>query len=255
MRIRIVLYNKIADAGIPINYNHFLAATIYRILREQARGSCNLSLDRVRQGARMHLRMFTFSHLNFETYRIEQEKISFDEGYIQWYISSPVAEFLLIIAQRIAKCKELLIAGVRFDIEKVEVLKEVDFSDEMSFTALSPITVTHSKKNRHVSRYLRYTEKGFAEAVRENLIKKYILIHNAMPKDNSLVFTFDQDYLTKKAGKIQKKISFLNMEVIGFVAPSKVKGSPELIRVGYDAGFGEKGNLGFGMVKIIRKEP
>lgn len=46
MRIRIVLYNKIADASIPINYNHFLAATIYKILREsnlEALATCPLT--------------------------------------------------------------------------------------------------------------------------------------------------------------------------------------------------------------------
>ncbi|MBF0317427.1 MAG: CRISPR-associated endoribonuclease Cas6 [Nitrospirae bacterium] len=202
----------------------------------------------------MRFRMFTFSHLNFDNYRIEKDRISFDEGHIQWYISSPVSDFLIEFAQRTIKLDTLLLAGVRFDIVKIEVLKEVHFSSDMEFTALSPITVsTNSASGNPSPHYLRYTEVGFAKAVRDNLIKKHMIIHNARPKDDNLSFTFDQEYVRKRDGKIQKKISFLSMEIIGFIAPFKVKGSPELIRIGYDAGFGEKGNMGFGMVKEIKK--
>ncbi len=33
------------------------------------------------------------------------------------------------------------------------------------------------------------------------------------------------------------------------MSPFEVAGSPELIEIGYAAGFGEKGSMGFGMVK------
>ncbi|KJU83361.1 CRISPR-associated protein Cas6 [Candidatus Magnetobacterium bavaricum] len=252
MRIRLVLYNKVANAGIPINYNHFLAAAIYRILRERSLGTPTLPTKMAGQETRRRFKMFTFSHLKFESYRIEQERISFDEGHIHWYISSPVNSFLIEIAQRAAKLNTLLLAGARFEIDKVEILKEVNFSREMNFAAISPITVTANPNNPN-PHYIRHTELGFAEAVRDNLIKKHMIIYNTNPKDDTLSFTFDQEYVRKRAGKIQKKINFLSMEIIGFIAPFKVKGSPELIKLGYDAGFGEKGNMGFGMVKEIKK--
>ncbi|MBF0539370.1 MAG: CRISPR-associated endoribonuclease Cas6 [Nitrospirae bacterium] len=254
MRIRIVLYNGVANASIPINYNHLLAATIYAILREYSHDCSPLQTDKTRQEAIKRFKMFTFSHLRFDAYRIDQERVCFDKGYVQWYVSSPVKDFLFQFVERIAERQTLVLDGVSLEIDRVEALKEVCFSDEMSFTVISPITVTSNNARKNtLPRYLRYTDSGFAEAVRGNLIKKYIMIHKAIPKDDSLSFVFDKEYVDKRAGKIQKKISFLSMEVIGFVAPFKVKGSPELIRIGYDAGFGEKGNMGFGMVKEITK--
>jgi CRISPR-associated endoribonuclease Cas6 len=35
------------------------------------------------------------------------------------------------------------------------------------------------------------------------------------------------------------------------MAPLEVTGSPELIETGYEAGFGEKGSMGFGMIREI----
>ena len=61
----------------------------------------------------------------------------------------------------------------------------------------------------------------------------------------------DTDYMNKKSGKIIKNINFKGTNIIGFMAPFEVTGSPELIEVGYEAGFGEKGSMGFGMVKEI----
>ncbi|KJU85470.1 CRISPR-associated protein Cas6, partial [Candidatus Magnetobacterium bavaricum] len=149
--------------------------------------------------ARKRFRMFTFSHLKFEIYRVEQERISFDEGHVQWYISSPVNEFLMKIAQRTAKLDTLLLAGARFEIDRVELVKEVHFSSEMSFTAISPITVTTNTNKRNPNpHYLRHTEIGFAEAVRDNLIKKHMIIYNTNPKDDTLSFTFDQEYVRKR---------------------------------------------------------
>ena len=55
--------------------------------------------------------------------------------------------------------------------------------------------------------------------------------------------------MNKKSGKITKKINFKNTEIIGFMAPFEVTGNPELIEIGYEAGFGEKGSIGCGMVR------
>ncbi|MBF0344676.1 MAG: CRISPR-associated endoribonuclease Cas6 [Nitrospirae bacterium] len=252
MRIRVILYNGDANASIPINYNYTLTSVIYKILKRNSLDYSNCPPDRVKEKARSSFKMFTFSQLCFDTYRIEEERINFDKGSIEWYVSSPIKNFLVQLAGRIVDSKALFISGVRLEIDKVETLKDVNFSEEVRFTTISPITVTINKDSAITNpQYIRYTDQGFAEAVRNNLIKKYKQIHNAEPKNKTLSFAFDEDYVKKKAGKIQKKISFMSMQVIGYLAPFKVKGSPELIKVGYDAGFGEKGNMGFGMVKEI----
>ncbi len=113
--------------------------------------------------------------------------------------------------------------------------------------------------------YIRPWEDDFSGAIEQNLIKKYRLVYEkdpdgyiknygnlyenkSMPK---FKITIDNDYMNRKSGKITKKINFKNTEIIGFMAPFEVTGSPELIEIGYEAGFGEKGSIGCGCVKAV----
>lgn len=111
--------------------------------------------------------------------------------------------------------------------------------------------------------YIRPWEDGFSEAIEQNLIKKYRLVYGKEPdgyiKNSCNLYenkgmpkfkiAIDNDYMNRKSGKITKKINFKNTEIIGFMAPFEATGSPELIEIGYEAGFGEKGSIGCGMVK------
>ena len=113
--------------------------------------------------------------------------------------------------------------------------------------------------------YIRPWEDGFSEAIEQNLIKKYRLVYGKDPdgyiKNSSNLYenkgiskfkiTIDNDYMNRKSGKITKKINFKNTEIIGFMAPFEVTGNPELIEIGYEAGFGEKGSIGCGCVKTV----
>lgn len=114
--------------------------------------------------------------------------------------------------------------------------------------------------------YIRPWEDGFSEAIEQNLIKKYRLVYGKDPnggldnlgnfgkgnKKPDFRITIDKDYMNKRSGKITKKINFKNTEIIGFMAPFEVRGNPELIEIGYEAGFGEKGSIGCGMVREIK---
>jgi CRISPR-associated endoribonuclease Cas6 len=216
--------------------------------------------------------------------KIKDEKIGFLNKRIQWQISSPVDEFIQHLIMGIfAEGQEIEIGPednvIKLVIEKVETLPGPEFKESMRFTCLSPITVSSIVSPFHRSTqawnretvepgtwnggtwnmeqwndskcyYLRPWEEGFSEAIKNNLIKKYRLIYGKDINDAHFEIKIDPVYMNKRAGKIIKNINFKDTNIIGFMAPFEVRGSPELIEVGYEAGFGEKGSMGFGMVKI-----
>ncbi len=114
--------------------------------------------------------------------------------------------------------------------------------------------------------YIRPWEEGFSEAIEQNLIKKYRLIYGKEPYgyiknvynlyENTGILKFkitiDSDYMNRRSGKITKKINFKNTEIIGFMAPFEVTGNPKIIEIGYETGFGEKGSIGCGCVRVIK---
>ena len=123
--------------------------------------------------------------------------------------------------------------------------------------------INHDTKSR--CHYIRPWEDGFSKAVEQNLVKKYQLVYGKEPdgyvKNSNNIYenqdmpkfkiAINNDYMNKKSGKITKKINFKNTEIIGFMAPFEVTGNPEIIEIGYETGFGEKGSTGCGCVKSI----
>ena len=108
------------------------------------------------------------------------------------------------------------------------------------------MTNFHGSRNKR-----RPWEEGFSEAIEKNLIKKYRLVHGKDIKSGDFEILVDKNYMNKRSGKITKKISFKSTEIVGFLAPFEVRGNPALIEIGYEAGFGEKGSIGCGCVKVV----
>ncbi len=195
--------------------------------------------------------------LHCERVKVKGDRISFGKSPVTWQIASPVDTFLQhLVTGVFAEGNEIKVgpalpAGqeVRFHIERVETLPRPKFRESMRFTCLSPVTASRvSESHCH---YIRPWEEGLSDAIRNNLLKKYRLVHGKDLKNADLRVDIDGDYVRRRSGKITKNINFKGTNIIGFMAPFEVAGNPELIETGYEAGFGEKGSMGFGMVREI----
>ena len=103
----------------------------------------------------------------------------------------------------------------------------------------------------------------FSENIKKNLINKYQTFYKTdyADRDNDnkheFKFSFDVNYIAKRHGKISKLIHFkkidgnMRTKIKGFEAPFKIVADPRLIKIGYDAGFGNGGSMGLGCVEII----
>jgi CRISPR-associated endoribonuclease Cas6 len=126
----------------------------------------------------------------------------------------------------------------------------------MAFACLSPLVATTKREHngKLSTHYYRYDDPALSEALRQNLIRKYRLIHGHEPEHADFALRFDSDFVRKKKDGIYKLVQYRARgevtQIKGIFAPFRVEGSPELIAVGYEAGFGEKNSMGFGMGEI-----
>ena len=92
--------------------------------------------------------------------------------------------------------------------------------------------------------------------LKNNILAKYNLVHHKEFAGNTdFEFSFDPNYIINKKGKISKLITFKdNIKIKAMEAPFKITADPELIKIGYECGFGEKNSGGFGMAKVIENE-
>lgn len=254
MRVKITFLLQ-RNSNLPVNYNYYLASLIYKILYHSSHKFSNFLHNQGFEFEGKHFKLFTFSQLLFEKKRIEGDKIINLGENITWFISSIKDEFIQHFIDGLFKKSKITLEKETLLPERVETIAQPELDGTDKFTCLSPITMS-TKVDRNGSphlHYLRIDEPGFKENVKENLIRKYNLIHGNAPQNTDFEMEFNQGYLNANK-TISRLINFKRINIRGYTVPFIVKGNPELVKVGYECGFGDKNSLGFGMVKLLNEE-
>ena len=254
MRIR-VLAHLDKSISIPINHQYALTGVIYNFLKnadidyasflhqEGYRGSAETDSRR--------FKLFCFSTLRSRRRKIHGASLWLGPGEIEWLVTSPVEKFLQEFASGLLNAGELRIGSATLPLSNVETLQRRTFGNKAAFTCLTPIVCSVSDNEHAHARYLTPQDAEFSEAVRHNLIRKFIALHGHPPQEENLKLQWDADYLQRNRGT--KLVEYKSTFIKGAFAPFCVEGSVELIELLYEAGAGEKNSGGFGMVEVKEK--
>lgn len=248
MRLRIQLDNP-HGAMLPLNYQHHLTAAIYGLLAASDAEYAGFlhGTGYGPEGSPKRFKLFVFSWLRGR-HRVEGDALRFAPGPLVWQIASPVPDFLTHCATGLLAEAVLKVGSTTFPITQVQALPLPNFAETGQFTCLSPIVAALPLPGGG-TRYLTPSDGGaLSAAVRANLLRKYETLYGSLPTDDQFHLTFDPAYLTRSHGGT-KLMTYKDIQVRAAFAPFCVSGSAELIRVGYEAGFGEKNAAGFGMVE------
>ncbi len=257
MRLKLKLSFTGANRTLPLNSNYFQTALIYNIINSSSSQYSQFLHDRgyVFEGHK-RFKLFTYSQFIVPRKRIQGENLVSLCRDIFWYLSSPVAEFLEHFVLGLFEHETVRIRETELRLQTVEPIPEPRLANEMRFTLLSPMVVSTVRENQRTAYYVRPEEtEAFSEGVRRNLLFKHRVLFGRPPENSELKLTFDADYIRRKNGKITKLIRIRDTQVKAVLAPFSVRGSRELIWLGYQCGFGEKNSMGFGMAKCANATP
>ncbi|MEM2591409.1 MAG: CRISPR-associated endoribonuclease Cas6, partial [Thermofilaceae archaeon] len=105
---------------------------------------------------------------------------------------------------------------------------------------------TRDAGGRFQKRFLSPEEPDFARVLSDNLRRKAQALSGEVP-DGELRFEW--------LGEPRSKLMRVNdTDIRGWMMRFRVSGPVELIRLGYDAGFGERNAQGFGMVRVANSD-
>jgi CRISPR-associated endoribonuclease Cas6 len=207
-------------------------------------------------------KLFSFS-LKFEKYKSDKNGIIPESPNVILTITSPkIDDFIknFVIGSFERQFLRVSIGDVEHTllIKNMELMPEPTFKDEMKFTLSSPMVISTVKEyNGKLSPYYLRPEEidEINRILTQNLRNKYQIISNKHTT-SSVTIEWDREYLSKN-GRVTKKITINEygkypVDVIGIQAPFKIKGDTDLIKTGYECGFGEKNSMGFGMVEVIQ---
>ena len=171
---------------------------------------------------------------------------------LTWYVSSPVERFLSHFADTLLTEGRLPIGQHELRIRDVTVPRIPRFRPEMYFRCLSPITMSTKRQHdgKQAMHYCLPEDPAFSELIRQNLTRKHEAIHGRAPHDDTLTFSFDNNYIRKRQGRVTRLVDYRGIKIRGVLCPFNVSGSVALIQTGYECGFGDKNSAGFGMVEV-----
>ena len=265
MRIKLTLRQERSVERIPCNYSYHLAAAIYNILSKSSSEFATVLHDKgyAPEGSRQKFKYFTFSNLQIPIRTIEKGEIVSRSRQVTFYLSSPKEEFLQHLILGLFAEGPLRIHNAVFGKECIEKLPEPEWSENMTFSMLSPLAVSvyrDPSTGMNTKEYLRYDDSRLSDMLLHNLQAKYRGLFDCEPPENGIPFSmrFEEEYLNqlrKKGRSVEKLITIKDSSgketrVKAIQCPFSVTGDPELIKVGYECGFGENNPMGFGMVKV-----
>ncbi|MEC9487546.1 MAG: CRISPR-associated endoribonuclease Cas6 [Prosthecochloris sp.] len=265
MRIKLTLRQERPVERIPCNYSYHLAAAIYNTLSKSSSEFATVLHDKgyAPEGSRQKFKYFTFSNLQIPNRTIEKGEIVSRSRQVSFYLSSPKEEFLQHLILGLFAEGPLRIHHAVYGKECIEKLPEPEWSENMTFSMLSPLAVSvyrDPSTGMNTKEYLRYDDSRLSDMLLHNLQAKYRGLFDCEPPENGIPFSmrFEEEYLNrlrKKGRSVEKLITIKDSSgketrVKAIQCPFTVTGDPELIKVGYECGFGENNPMGFGMVKV-----
>ena len=270
MRVRIILAPVMEPSFVPLD-QYGLASLIYRTVALVAPEYAEFlhkqgyrAGDPANPSPRKTFKLFTFSRPYLPDTLLNKgrdERAWFARGNVIWQVSSPKLEFMQALKQGLAAQPVITIGDrlgeAKFSVESKEELLPPPMLTEMRCTTLSPLTASVTETDANGARRKQFVwadDPRFGALVVSNLKEKYRALHGKEP-DGEVSFAFDDAYIRQRGGveRISKLALYKGTKIKAWQAPFTVTGDAELIRLGWECGYGEANSKGFGMVEAAAR--
>lgn len=248
MRLQLKLRHD-TNSILPLNYQHFISAFIYKMLAQSAPEFTAWLHDQGFETNGKRYKLFTFGRLEPEKYQIDRQRqllqLQTDTSFliISFHVEDALQHFVqgLFQAQKFRLGDAFL--GTDFAVEQIQILAAPAFQQSMQWRTLSPICVSHKTMAERYAQYLAPDHPEYGALMLGNLCRKA----NSLSTDPDMVI--NTDFHFELIGEYRSKlIRIKNSKIRAFEFHFLLETDPHLQKMGYYAGFGEKNAQGFGLV-------
>lgn len=262
MKFKLTIIQQDKSNLLPINYQYELSSWIYKTLSSGNAEFANWLHNKGYTDGNKRFKLFTFSKLYAEKYSIKADRIELLTEkailYISFYLEQAAEPFIIGLFKNQEFSIGDKISSITFRISAIEKLPEPQWTNEMFFRTSSPIII--GIKDDRISKNAQYIspeDTRYSEYFTQNLVSKFLaLLKNRPDISQNITFYQNTPLDFQLTGQVKSKLIKIKIGttsetmVKGYLFDFKLSAPPELMRMGYYAGFGEKNSLGFGSVDI-----
>lgn len=267
MRFRLTLSCR-PPQSLPLNYQYPLSAWIYKTFNEGDAEFAQWLHQKGYTNDKHQYKLFTFSWLDIPKVKLDKERqcLHIQSTDVYFTFSLPMEEAAETFIKGVFQNQQCHLGDrefkAEFSVSSVEKMAEPDLGNETTFRCLSPICLSEAreKNGKLIPKYLDPQDENFEEKLFNNLIYRYQTAiqyepamegHQWEPQERN-TSEFDLSILNKPKSKLVtvKAGTPHETKIRGYQFDFSLKAPEPLLKFGYEAGFGEKGSLGFGCVEV-----
>lgn len=257
MEINLEIGTKQQKSVLPLNYQYPLASWIYKTIHLSDPVFSAWLHEQGYSYEKRRFKLFTFSPFSFDRYEIQGDRFVGLGGRSALTLKFLLPESVQHFVQGCFSSQSFGIGDKNsqadFEVRQLEMKAEPEFREKMRFRAVSPVCISRpeERNGRLIAQYLHPEEADYAARLFNNLAEKFQAANpGAKLPDREQKFKI----LSKPRSKLItiKKGEAGESKVRAYLYDFEIEASPELLRVGYYAGFGEKNSMGFGMGEVTR---
>lgn len=259
MRFKITLNRSTRQRMLPVDYQYYLCAWIYKVIgKADPQFSDFLHTQGYIMGYKQ-FKLFNYSPLNFGRPTLWKEKALFEihTDQISLLVSFHLAEAAEKFIIGLFKNQEVYVGdqfnGLDLMVSQVERLPDTEIKNTMNYQAVSPVVISLKDEKSKYAQYLSPSDIEYIDLISKNLSTKYGSIPNATNPPEDCNFQFMTNGVPKSKLVTIKPYTPEQSKVRGFVYDFTLTCSAEIHQFILDAGIGEKNSMGFGWVEAITK--
>ncbi|HAS39660.1 MAG TPA: CRISPR-associated endoribonuclease Cas6 [Microscillaceae bacterium] len=263
MRLRLTLRRISKVCNLPINYQSYIAANIYRLIEESSPAYAAFLHNEGYKEKNKRFKHFTFGQLQIpkklreierDRILVKADKISLEVSFLATKASE---NFITGVFQKQTITITDKYAHNEFAIDKIEMIKVAFEEETVILRTLSPLVIGSQGKQETNSTYLSPLDNNYETIFLSNLQSKYqsyvTQISPSTPASNGVTPKFEFLKFNHDKPKLVTIKPKQNIKFKGYLFDFRLTAPIEMIKVGFFGGFGRGCSYGMGMTKLIEK--
>jgi CRISPR-associated endoribonuclease Cas6 len=255
MRFKITLNRTGRQRMLPMDYQYYLSAWIYKVIGKADLEFSNFLHAEGYTSGYKQFKHFNYSPLNFGKPTLWKEKTLFEIHTDQIFLS--VSFHLPEAAERfmvgLFNNQQVYVGdhfnGLDLVVSQVERLREPKLTNTMSYRAISPVIVSRKEEDAKYVKYLSIMDSYYSEVIQRNLKSKFESIPSAGYWPEFPLFQISLPEKAKSKLVTIKPNTPEQSKVRGFVFDFSLTCPIEIHQLILATGIGEKNSMGFGWVQ------